>query len=149
MSSVNDSSILAAINNSLSALAERDRHYANERAAHVGDIKLMNSTIAALTRSNEEVNKNITKLVAQSRSSELHIKLIHELVITKASESKEQIDDLDNRVCALEREHHLIIGERRANERYTNFWSNNWFKIVSLFVLSVPLIAGAYTLLHK
>lgn len=137
---------LQAIRQSLKLLAERDQRYEKERAEHVGDIRLMNSAIKALTDSNKEVNQNITKLVIQSERSETQITLLHELVNSRHTESKQQVDSLSDRVGQLERHNFEQAGERRAGEKQRKFWGDNWFKIVTLVLLSIPLVVALFKL---
>mgnify|MGYP003659070725 CR=1 FL=1 len=33
--------------------------------------------------------------------------------------------------------------------KHSKWWSDNWFKIVTVFIISVPVIAGVYKLLES
>ena len=52
--------------------------------------------------------------------------------------------DLQTRVRILERFNDQNYGAKRANDKTFNWWSDNWFKIVSLFVLAMPAMAYIY-----
>lgn len=131
---------LAAINAALQALVDRDRHYEKERAQHIGDIQTMNGAIQALTKSSEDVNKNITKLLLKSSQSEQQIDTLKELMIAKDNERGAQIKGLSDKVDALEKHNFETIGERRASERHSKFWHDNWHKIFLVFVVIIPIV---------
>lgn len=131
---------LTAINAALQALVDRDRHYEKERAQHIGDIQTMNAAIQALTKSSEDVNKNITRLLLKSSQSEQQIDTLKELVIAKDNERGAQIDRLSDKVAALEKLNAESIGERRASERHSRFWYDNWHKIFMVIVVIIPVV---------
>lgn len=141
--------VLATINQSLAALVDRDRHYEQERRQHIGDVQHMNEAISALTRSNEKVNESINNLILQTKTSEQHIVILRELIVSKDNENKTSISRLGERVGDLEKHNFEFTGERRASEKQSKFWQDNWFKIVSLFILSIPLIVVLFDLIKR
>lgn len=141
--------VLATINQSLAALVDRDRHYEKERLQHIGDVKHMNEAISALTRSNEKVNDSINKLILQTRTSEQHIEILRELIVSKDSENKTSISRLGERVGDLEKHNFESTGERRASEKHSKFWSDNWFKLVTLFIILIPVIVALYKMIKE
>ena len=139
--------LLSTINQSLAALVDRDRHYEKERLQHIGDVKHMNDAIAALTKSNEKVNDSINNLILQTKTSEQHIEILRDLIVSKDSENKTSITRLAERVGTIEKYKFESDGERRASEKHSKFWSDNWFKLVTLFILSIPVIVGVAKML--
>lgn len=137
---MSETETLAAINAALQALVDRDRHYEKERAQHIGDVQTMNAAIQALTKSSEDVNKNITKLLLRSTQSEQQISTLKELMIAKDSERGAQIERLSDKVDMLEKFNSEFTGERRASERHSRFWQDNWHKIFLVFVVVIPVI---------
>lgn len=137
---MSEQATLQAINSALQALVDRDRHYEKERAQHIGDIQTMNAAIQALTKSSEDVNKNITKLLLASSQSEQQIDTLKELINAKDSERGLQIERLTDKVEALEKHNAENIGERRASDRHSKFWQDNWHKIFLVFVVVIPVI---------
>lgn len=146
---MSEQTTLAAINAALQALVDRDRHYEKERAQHIGDIQTMNAAIQALTKSSEDVNKNITKLLLQSTQSEQQISTLKELINAKDNERGAQIERLSDKVEALEKHNAESIGERRASDRQSKFWQDNWHKIFLVFVVMVPVVVGIGKLMEK
>lgn len=60
---------------------------------------------------------------------------------------KTDIKDLQTRVRVLERFNDQNYGASKANDRTFNWFSDNWFKVVSLFILSLPVIGYLYTVM--
>jgi hypothetical protein len=145
----NVTAVLAAINQSLAALVDRDRHYEQERRQHVGDVQHMNEAISALTKSNEKVNDSINKLILQTKTSEQHIEILRELIISKDTENKTSNNRLAERVGALEKYNFESTGERRASEKHSKFWQDNWFKLITLFIILIPVIVGISKMLKE
>lgn len=145
----NVATVLATINQSLAALVDRDRHYEQERRQHIGDVQHMNDAISALTKSNEKVNDSINKLILQTKTSENHIEILRELIISKDNENKTSIGRLGERVGSLERHNFESTGERRASEKHSKFWSDNWFKLVTLFIILIPVIVHLYKMTNE
>lgn len=141
--------VLATINQSLAALVDRDRHYEIERRQHIGDVQQMNETIASLVKSNKEVSENINRLITKTETSQTHIDTLYELVKSNDLSQKQSNIRLSERVGKLEELQFEYRGERRASEKHSKFWQDNWFKIVTLFILMIPAIAGTYNLLKS
>ena len=143
MSTQNDNT-LKMLHESLTILVERDKHYIKERAEHIRDVARMNTAIEALTKSNEKVNESITELIAQTRLGEHKTDVLKELILSKDSEHKSSITDLDRRLVIIERVNAETAGERRRDERNGRFWSENWFKFLQLFAVLVTIGAVMY-----
>lgn len=141
--------VLATIDKSLAALVDRDRHYEFERRQHISDVQQMNETIASLVKSNKEVSENINRLITKTETSQTHIDTLYELVKSNDTAQKQSLMRLSERVGDLEKHNFVSVGERRASEKQSKFWQDNWFKIVSLFILSIPLIVVLFDLIKR
>lgn len=145
----NVTAVLVAIDKSLTALVDRDRHYEQERREHIGDVQHMNEAISALTRSNEKVNESINNLILQTKTSEQHIVILRELIVSKDNENKTSIGRLGERVGYLEKHNFEFTGERRASEKHSKFWLDNWFKFATLFIIAIPVIVVLYQMIKS
>ena len=69
---------------------------------------------------------------------------IYTIQVTNNEATKTMLSDHEARIRTLESFNAQNYGARRANDRAFNWFSDNWFKIVSLFIMSIPVIAYLY-----
>ncbi|AWY02803.1 hypothetical protein [Alteromonas phage JH01] len=112
------------------------------------------------------VSDLLTKFVEHSKTTNEHLSSLalstQELVIESRTANK-RIDDIEDvqskhendfrtlgkRVVDLEQFKLAYETEKRTAERHRKWWSDNWHKILMVFVISIPVIVAIYQLVQK
>lgn len=128
---------LAAMEAAITRIADRD-DVAEVRYQHLTE------TMDRLTESNIQMSNNIGEMVKIQLSTRHDLKRELELQSVKNAQFSESIEDTAKRVRDLELYNATNHGERREVDKRKMWWSANWWLIVSLFLLSIPLIDFLY-----
>jgi len=109
---------------------------------HISEALLkMTQTVDKALASNSELEMKVTSL--EDRALDRMY-----LVEDSLNELSQAYKDVVVRVCDLELCHAREEGRKEVRNNVSNFISNNWFKIITVVVLSIPLVSWLYENSH-
>jgi len=128
---------LAAIENVLGTVVERDK-IIELRFAHLA------TSLDALTQSNIKMNESVGELLMTQLTIRGDLGKIEELQTVKNEGFVTSIKDIEGRVRTIEQHNAINHGERRNSDKTRAWWGDNWYKILGVGILCIPLIDFLY-----
>ncbi|AHK11738.1 hypothetical protein S144_24 [Shewanella sp. phage 1/44] len=132
-----DSQQLASIEVCLQKLATRNE---------VRDLQhdYMNKAMDELIQSNITLSKSVDESVKTQLSFRHELQNQVDIQIVHNSDFKTSILDIKKRIGVLEVYNHQNYGAKRQSDKELAWWSNNWYKLVGLAVMFLPVINLLY-----
>lgn len=132
-----DNAQLASIEDSLSKLANRNE---------IRDLQhdYMNKAMDDLIASNKALSNSVDESVKTQLSFRHELQYQGEIQLLYNTEVKTSILELNKRIGILEVYNHQNYGAKRQSDKELAWWSNNWYKLVGLAIMFLPVINLIY-----
>lgn len=114
---------------------------------------------SAITDSNNKMSgvlDSVKELLISNNRLETKLVGLEEMSLEKIQDVRKEVesfnskmDDIDERIRALELHNATKQGEEKAETGYRSFWMNNWYKVLLVIGLAIPALAAFYELLQE
>lgn len=116
----------------------------------------LSESLDKLASTTEKMVETVERMAIDTTKFEQQLLALEERSIDRFDDTKDEIKTLktdyanmQGRVYILELESAGNVGKKEAEANARKWWSDNWFKIVTLFVLLIPTIVAIYLSTQK
>lgn len=108
----------------------------------------LTESMTSLSKISNRLMVTVEKLVVDNHNLERQTLNGLADIKERQQENAHKIIDLSKRINTLELAEATKRGADQSNSQHKKFWYDNWFKILTVLIISVPAIVVIYNLIH-